>query len=272
MDNDEQLTTHAALADKYISESAMRPMYEQSDFVAYRDCFYKNRLQTSGVSYTRKFKRNTAAHPAELRRGNLKAFMRDSPEKHLARQRVIAAFGNKSGNLRVLSMPGIQWFFERGLFRYRDGLGLPTEIYTVEREAPIFQASVFKMPGKTRGIRQLTPHAIQTDRIKCHYFTSVEAFISDSRCPVFDAAWLDFTGYISFELLAQVQRFWATRCNWRLAITCLNGRFRPRKLVRTIDKAGGLEAWLTAEIGAPIDVHSYGDDQTHMLQMVFEHG
>lgn len=258
---------HAALTDEYVAESAMRPMYEQGDFVAYRDCFYKNRLQTSGISYTRKFTRERR----DRRRG-VQGIMKDSPDKYKARQRVLDAFMGYPDDLRVLSMPGIQWFFERALFRSRDAMGRTTEIYTVEREAPIFQASVFTMPGKTRGIRQLTPHAIQTDRIKCHYFTSVEAFISDPQCPTFDAAWLDLTGYVSFELLAQIQQFWVTRCTWRLALTCLNGRFRPRRLARTIENAGGLQSWLTAEIGQPIDVHAYGSEETHMLQMVFEHG
>lgn len=267
-------TLHAALVDEYVVESSMRSMDDQSDFVKYRDCFYKNRLQSSGVAYARKNRTKRVETLRQLERkiryGELQSLVRDDPKKIKARSRLINLFSYKVGPLRVLSMPGIMWSFERGLFRQRDALQQPTEIYTVEREAPIFQASVFKMPGKTRGIRQITPHAISTDRIACHYFTSVESFIVDARCPTFDAAWLDFTGFISFDLLAAIKHFWATRCQWRMAITSLNARFHPRKLSRTIEEAGGLQAWLTAEIGTPVDVHSYGDESSHMLQMVFE--
>jgi hypothetical protein len=263
------MRVHAALSEEYIAESIMRPMYEQADFVSYRDCYYKDKVQTSGVAYARKHRHIPRSYDSAIRYGAVHTLTRDSAVKRVARERVVNLFSYKVGPLRVLSMPGIMWAFERSLFRQRDLLLQPTEIYTVEHDAPIYQASVFKMPGKTRGIKQLSPHAIQTDRIACHYFTSVESLMGDDRCPEFDAAWLDFTGFISFKTLATIKHFWATRCRWQLAITSLNGRFHPRGLASAIKKAGGLIEWLTREIGQPIDEHSYVDGSSAMCQLVF---
>lgn len=268
------MSKHAALTEKYVTEVAGRPMHDQADFVAYRDCFYKDKLQTSGVAYSRHTQRNRITdsrwHSATYY-GAIHMLVKDSREKWAARQKVLGAFIYRLGNLRVLSMPSLLWYFERDLFRQRDLMGVPTEIYTVENDAPVYQLSVVKMPGKSRGIKQISPHAISTDRIACHYFTSAESFITDESCPTFDAAWLDFTGIMSNDRMAAIKHFWETRCTWRLAITSLNGRFRPESLARAIEKAGGLSAYTIKCLGGKVvSEHSYSDGQSAMSQVILE--
>lgn len=245
---------HAALTDKYVPEQLRKSMVQLADEVQWRDCINHSR-QTGGVLFARK----------------------DNPiEKDKARQRVLDLYtvDRWPGSLCVLTMPGLYWTFEKELKNQRERLGKSTRtsIYAVERDAAIYYGAMNWIPRKKNGlITQVSPHCIRTKKIHAYYFTSAEAFISDEHCPAVDAAWFDFTGYITIETMRALRKFWKSRCKSLMTLTSLNGRF-SRGVSEQVNKWGGLEEWIKHSLrGEVVDVYRYCDNpHSHMLQITIK--
>lgn len=263
------MSLYAALDDsRFINEHWQDNAEQLYEKVAFRNVIGADkRLQTSGVAYARKC-HNTVLHA-----------------KNLARQRVIQSLNRIEwpNRLRVLTMPGLEWIFERLLISTRDFSitgnqwiahghwgyrAEPTEIYAVEYDPAVFFASVKYMPTLKQGLIQHSPHALSTRQIKLYYFTDVQTFITDPACPEVDAAWLDFTGYMTPHLLYKIRRFWRERCGWQLAITVLNARY-PSRVKAEVLKHGTMAKWIANVLGGSVyDVHHYFDEHSAMLQII----
>lgn len=263
------MSLYAALDQtRYINEHWRDDVGTLYEKVAFRNVIGADRrLQTSGVSYARKC-HNTVLYA-----------------KNLARQRVLQSMNliEWPDKLRVLTMPGLEWIFEKMLTGARDYSVVgddfivhlngshnrqKTEIYSVEYDAPVFFGSVKWMPAIRLGLTQLSPHAVSTKGVKMYYFTDVETFIGDPSCPEVDAAWLDFTGYMTPARLSKIRRFWRERCTWQLAITVLNARY-PSGVKAHVLKHGSMDKWITNSLGGEVyDVHHYFDEHSAMLQII----
>lgn len=264
------MSLYAALDDsRFINERWQDNAEQLYEKVAFRNVIGGDRrLQTSGVSFARKC-HNTVLHA-----------------KNLARQRVLSSMSRIEfpGRLRVLTMPGLEWIFERMLISNRDYSFTgndwiahhnmkklnrnPTHIYSVEYDPAVFFGSVKFMPLFKKGLVQHSAHAVSTKQIDLYYFTDVETFIVDEACPKVNAAWLDFTGYMTPARLYKIRRFWRERCSWQLAITVLNARY-PSTVKGHVVKHGTMAKWITNTLGGKVyDVHHYFDEHSAMLQII----
>lgn len=252
---------HQALVnDSYVPERMTKTMSEIADDVAWRDCV-NTETQSGGVLYARKD---------------------DMTEKDKARARINSSLASEfwPGNLRILTMPGLEWKFERLLWSTRSRGRARTTFYSVERDPAIYFASINWMPRRmtpngrghkgTGKITQVSPHCLRTRSIHSYYFTSAEAFIRDVNCPVFDAAWFDFTGTINAETMTALRHFWRTRCTWQMTITALNGRYR-KHTADMVRRHGGFVEWLVHSLpGFISDVHRYQDGHSAMVQITLQ--
>lgn len=267
------MSLYAALdSSRYINEHWQDNAEQLYEKVAFRNVIGADRrLQTSGVAFARKH-HLTVLHA-----------------KNSARYRILDSLSREhwSGKLRVLTMPGLEWAFEKQLINLRDyavhGKGWiantvntrfrvasdqSTQVYAVEYDPAIYFGSLKWMPGKRFGYQQLSAHAVRTRVIKMYYFTDVETFIGDESCVEVDAAWLDFTGYMTPVRLHRINRFWKEKCNWQLAITMLNARY-PSHVKACILKHGSMEKWITSVLGGNVyDIHHYFDEYSAMLQII----
>jgi hypothetical protein len=243
---------HQALTKTaYVPESLRKSMAQLADEVQWRDCV-GHAQQTGGVLFARK----------------------ENPfEKERARQRVLDLYTVERwpSNLCILTMPGLYWTFEKALKyqRGRRGKTARTSIYALERDPAIYYGAMNWIPRKKNGlITQVSPHCIRTKKIHSYYFTSAEAFISDEHCPTVDAAWFDFTGYITPETMTALRKFWRMRCSTQMTITSLNCRF-SRRTNEQVQKWGGMDKWIIHSLpGIVSDVYRYSDSPgSNMLQV-----
>lgn len=267
------MSLYAALdKTRYINEHWQDNAGELYERVAFRNVIGKSkRLQSSGVAYARK------AHSSGML------------AKNRARYRILDSVSREffPGRMRILTMPGLEWPFEAALINQRDyalhgsewvanlrngstfvGQKLATEIYAVERDPAVYFGSINYIPAKRAGLQQLSAHSISTRKIKLYYLSDVETFIGDAACPEFDAAWLDFTGYMVPARLSRIRRFWREKCARQLAVTVLNARY-PFHVKTEVLKHGSMEKWITNTLGGEVyDVHRYFDDYSAMLQII----
>lgn len=246
----------------YVNEHWQESAEEIYERVAFRNVIGNDtRLQTSGVAYARKAHEMGAA----------------ATEKNDARQRVIDSLSrkHKRGKLRVLTMPGLEWAFEKALIARRDYAKLnkrvcpawQTEIYAVEYDPAIYFGSLNWIPNRRKGITQLSPHALRTTHINLYYYTDVETLIKAPECPEVDAAWLDFTGYMTPRRLSAIKRFWQTKCTWQLTVTILNARYDSEVAAR-VRKHGGMCEWISETLGGRVtDCYRYFNEYSAMMQI-----
>jgi hypothetical protein len=266
------MSLYAALDDsRYINEHWQDNAEQLYEKVAFRNVIGADRrLQTSGVAFARK------AHMTTMR------------AKDAARWRIIDSLSREEwpNKLRVLTLPGLEWLFERELINSRDyaihGDGwkaspqgaqffrkdTATEIVALEYDPAVYFGSIKWMPAAKKKLTQLSPHALSTSKIEVYYFTDAETFIGDTACPHVDAAWLDFTGYMTPARLYRINRFWKEKCGHQLAITVLNARY-PSHVKAHVLKHGSMEKWISSVLGGNVyDIHHYFDDHSAMLQII----
>jgi hypothetical protein len=265
------MSLYAALdSSRYINEHWRDNAESLYETVAFRNVIGADRrLQTSGVAFARKHHLTVLHAKNNARRRILNSLSRDEWSKQL----------------RVLTMPGLEWTFEKLLIAERDysirgdgwlipsggafvGIDQKTLIHSVEYDPAIYFASLKWIPARRRGLTQLSAHAVSTRTVDLYYFTDVETFIGDRNCPEVDAAWLDFTGYMTPARLHRINRFWKEKCKWQLALTVLNARY-PSHVRACIQKHGSMETWITNTLAGQVyDVHHYFDDHSAMLQII----
>ncbi len=230
-----------------------------------------------------------AAHQASVKAvgGVLFARGRDRDGKDAARQQVLDLFVPAAWDthLSILTMPGLEWRFERLLLGHREtgwtsrnSYPLRTKITSIENDRAIYYSAAATMPGmETRNalaqVRVPPPfaeHAIKTKFIKRFYFGNVDDFMAqptDWRC---DAAWLDYTGPMTVERLNLIARFYQAAVRRILIVTVLKARWN-KATSNAIAKAGGHSEWLRAHLAGDVLHDLEYNDTSPMAQLAVRH-
>jgi len=184
----------------------------------------------------------------------------DGEQKTAARELVLDLFTPERwpGRLHMLTMPGLQWRFERKLLATREAGWMRrrapqqgTYFTACENDRAIFFASVSQMPGLQTPhseLKQIRPFPFAEMGVKTRYssffFANMDDLIShDGWSDGWDAVWLDYTGPLTVERLILIRQFYHRYVSSTLIVTSLKARF-SQHTVRAIAKAGGHSQWL----------------------------
>lgn len=211
-------------------------------------------------------------------------------EKDEARRHIIDLLGDVQAfpTLSVLTLPGLDWKFERKLLGRREGdwfrgdAPVRTTLTGIESDRSIYHAAIMAMPGmrtwkpSSRGMKNppivvhpstsFAERAVSNPWVDRFFFGNVDDLMRiDDR--VFDAAWLDYTGPMSIERLAIVRKFFDNRVRSVLVVTALRARWN-RETSDAIAKAGGHSPWFLRAVGGEV-LHDidYQDGASPMAQI-----
>ncbi|WP_431276220.1 hypothetical protein ACQ858_08195 [Variovorax ureilyticus] len=225
--------------------------------------------------------------------GILFARKKERGEKDEARRYIVDLLGDVEAfpTLSVLTLPGLDWKFENKLLGRREGNWAGekrdgparTEFVCIENDRAIYHAALTKMPGmqpwKNRYCgnplisvlpgTKFAERAISNPWIDRFYFGNVDDLMRDDD-RVFDAAWLDYTGPLSIERLALIQRFYRERVRRVLVVTALRARWN-RETSDAITRAGGHSPWFLRGTDAEV-LHdmNYQDGPSPMAQIAIK--
>lgn len=182
----------------------------------------------------------------------------DREQKDAARQLILNLFARDAhpGHLSILTMPGLNWRFERKLLGKREGdwyrLAGPgaTRITAVENDRFVYYSATHQMPGlHTRNgvAAHLRPEpfaerTVKTKFIDAFHFANVDDLMAETT-ETWDAAWLDYTGPLTVERLKLIVRFFARSVRGTLIVTSLKARYNKETSI-AIERAGGHSEWL----------------------------
>jgi hypothetical protein len=182
----------------------------------------------------------------------------DGEEKQAARQQVLDLFHPNKWNrpLHILTMPSVQWRFERLLLAareegwFRRSFPSRTVIMGVENDRAIYFAGIAQMPGLHTPdalMKRVTKFPFAEQAVKTKYATSVFATIEDVMAHdwehPWDAAWLDYTGQLTAERMDLIAQFYKRCISEVLVVTALKARW-DKNANDAIDAAGGYFQWL----------------------------
>jgi hypothetical protein len=198
-----------------------------------------------------------------------RATAHERKQKDTARQRILNLFDPVAwpGNLRMLTMPGIHWRFERLLLGARENGWLqhqrtnPKRTYftCAENDRAIYYAAIAQMPGlhANQPLQRIKHHQFAEMGYKTHYAALFFANIDDMMMITdwntgWDAVWLDYTGPISLRRLKIIERFYySSAVHHILIITALRARW-DRDTTIAIEKAGGHSRWLRKHLDGEV--------------------
>ena len=196
----------------------------------------------------------------------------DRQKKEAARSLILRLCGGIEWphRLTILTMPGIDWMFERHLLGYRETKwttdlvhAARTRIFSIENDRAIYFAAINKMPGRTTldgTVYVKTPpyfaeHAVKTNFIQRFFLANVdnlmEEALRDIDPPHYDVAWLDYTGPLSIKRLRTIAAFYQRVVNSILIITALKARW-DRDTSNAVERAGGHSQWLRDHLSGEI--------------------
>jgi len=198
----------------------------------------------------------------EPRGGILFARNADGEEKSAARQRVLDLFHPiqwpLDQRLHLLTMPSVQWRFERKLLGMREGWTRQckpkgTYFTACENDRAIFYAAVSQMPGlhtPDSELKWIKPYPFAEMGVKTRhasfFFANIDDFMAHdwkTKMAQWDAVWLDYTGPLTVERLALIKRFYRDSVSSILIITSLKSRF-DRVTTDAVARAGSHSNWL----------------------------
>lgn len=176
--------------------------------------------------------------------------------KHMARNAVVSLFTPRrfSGGLSILTMPGLDWSFERSLLANRErGRGSGdrgvrrTFITAVERNPAIWQASILRMPGADTSLSCAMPTpgfaraVTRSHSIQRFYNCDVSDFVTGAANAWrpdwrFVGAWIDLTGPLTMPMLDTLEALWG-RISRHLVVTSLKARW-PAEVGAQVREAG----------------------------------
>lgn len=182
----------------------------------------------------------------------------DREEKDAARQLILDLFTRdaRPEHLRILTMPGLDWRFERKLLGKREGDWMRhagasnTRITAIENDRYIYYAAVHKMPGlhtkrALTTILKAAPFAEQTVKTKfvgAFHFANIDDLMAETT-EAWDAAWLDYTGPLTVERMKLIAQFFERSVRGTLVVTALKARHN-RETSNAIERAGGHSEWV----------------------------
>jgi len=182
----------------------------------------------------------------------------DREEKDAARRQILDLFTRdaRPSFLRILTMPGLDWRFERKLLGKRDGDWMRkagagnTQITSVENDRFIYYSAVTTMPGLNtrRALTKIMPPATFAERttgnkfIHKFHFANVDDLMTETT-DVWDAAWLDYTGPLTTNRLKLIAGFFHRSVRDVLVVTALKARYNKETSI-AVERAGGHSEWL----------------------------
>lgn len=183
-------------------------------------------------------------------------------QKNVARGLVLQLFAELPGGAWVLTMPGATWQFERSLLTLREGnwrgpgASGPhrTRISACESDRLIYHAAMLNMPGLDCTFRSRmrvlsgTPwgaeRRVANDWICRFYFANIfDLMRSRQGKHPYQATWLDLTGPLSIDRLAQIKQFFRSSIEAVLVVTALKARWNG-ETAAAILRAGGYSKWI----------------------------
>jgi hypothetical protein len=205
--------------------------------------------------------------------------------KDLARQKVLELFTRSRfpDGLAILTMPGLNWKFERKLFGKREGNWFKkdgpkrTHLTCIESDRAIYHGALVQMPGlQQRGsitcVLPATPFSERVVRnrwIGRFFFGNIDDLMQHQPVP-FDAAWLDYTGPLSIKRLEIIEKFWQENIRSILVITALKARWN-RDTSDEILRRGGHSEWLKKHLeGEVLHDFDYQDGASPMTQFAIK--
>lgn len=207
---------------------------------------------------------------------------REHSEKDEARQSILDLFMPEvwPGQLSMLTLPGVEWEFEKKLLHRREGKwhlkAEPdcTDFTCIENDRAIYHGAVFSMPGLSHqwSVLAQLPGTPFSERgmfnswIGAFYFGNVDDIMACGTHS-FDAAWLDYTGPMSVVRLAKIRKFFEHNIRSTLIITSLKARWNLETSGR-VSRAGGVNKWLAKSLGGEV-LHDleYQDGHSPMAQL-----
>ena len=191
----------------------------------------------------------------------------DGEQKSAARQLVLDLFARDKWpqQLHLLTLPGLQWRFERKLLGTREVGWMrktkPRGTYftACENDRALFQASVAQMPGlhtPDSELKKIKAHSFAEMGVKTAYASMFFANIDDLMRQDYwdngwDGVWLDYTGPMSVDRLAIIANFYQRYVREILIVTVLKARWNERTS-RAIARAGGHSEWLRKHLTGDI--------------------
>jgi hypothetical protein len=185
----------------------------------------------------------------------------DGDEKREARQSVLDLFHPDKWNrpLHMLTMPSVQWRFERLLLATREEGWLRTSsprrtfFTSVENDRSIYFAGIAQMPGVhtpdpliRRAKIAFAEQAVRT-KYAAFLFATIEDLMRHDWEKGWHAAWLDYTGPLTTERMEIISNFYKRYISEILVITALQARW-DKNTSENIDGAGGYFPWLRQQL------------------------
>ncbi len=217
----------------------------------------------------------------------------ERPEKILARQMVVDSFSNewRRGPASILTLPGALWHFEEALLDRREGASFwrskaftkRTNIIACERNEYLYRAALLKAPCSRSAIQhiELAPWsscAMRVGPIKRFFRCSFEDMAFEQIGYKLNGAWLDFSGPVTREGIAAIERlvrYWQEDTVSWTKRNCHNANFRaatPLRLIVTAMNARwswgsfNMQSWM-ASLGKVFHYHSYVSGTVPMIQV-----
>lgn len=199
-------------------------------------------------------------------------------KKYAARQQVLNLFTSDvwPRKLSMLTFPGLKWEFERLLLGNRmqaqfGGMSeCETHLHAVESDHAIFRAALRFMPGiKGLNLRIVNATTVATGVVREYQCVGFEDYVwSPNFSDYYNAAWLDFTGFLTERRLDSIAHFWNASPSMEcLVVTLMNAR-QPKSITRKL-KIGGTGALLASRmLGAKCEAEMTYADPAPMIQVV----
>jgi hypothetical protein len=211
----------------------------------------------------------------------------DREQKEVARQYVLELFHPDCwpGRLHMLTLPGVNWRFERLLLGtrevgwLRDGVEAPQRTFftSAENDRSIYFAAIAQMPGlhKKAPLKQLRPFPFAERGVKTRFasffFANIDDFMAHGEWESsWDAAWLDYIGPLSVERLELIKQFYEKAIRHTLIITALKARWN-RETSAAINQAGTHSDWLREHLSGDVLHDLEYIDTVPMVQFAIRH-
>jgi hypothetical protein len=154
-----------------------------------------------------------------------------------------------------------------------------TYFTSVENDRAIYFAAVAQIPGLhtpealAKPIKQERLHSFAEAAMKTRYAALFFANVDDLMArPIWDtgwdAVWLDYTGPLTIERMAVIERFYQNYVREILIITALKARWNE-KTVKAMEKAGGHSQWIAKHIDGDVLHDIEYTDTSPMAQIAF---
>lgn len=183
-------------------------------------------------------------------------------------------------SLSILTLPGLEWKFERKLFGQREGdwyrMDKPRRTYftCIENDRMLYHAAVTKMPGlhhigsltRVLPATEFAEKTVANPWIRRYFFGNVDDLMQQQAMQ-FDGAWLDYTGPMSLKRLKIISAFYDKCIRHTLVITSLKARWN-REMSSAIAHAGGHSALIINHLHGTVEHDlEYQDSGSPMSQI-----